>query len=34
LTGYQVSKRKARRGLATLCVSGEMGMALSIENSL
>jgi len=25
-------KRKARRGLATLCVSGGMGMALAIEN--
>jgi acetyl-CoA acetyltransferase len=29
-----MSNRKARRGLATLCVSGGMGMALSIENSL
>jgi acetyl-CoA acetyltransferase len=27
-------KRNARRGLATLCVSGGMGMALAIENSL
>jgi acetyl-CoA acetyltransferase len=27
-------KRKVRRGLATLCVSGGMGMALAIENSL
>jgi acetyl-CoA acetyltransferase len=25
-------KRKARRGLATLCVSGGMGMTLAIEN--
>jgi acetyl-CoA acetyltransferase len=27
-------KRKARRGLATLCVSGGMGMTLAIENAL
>jgi acetyl-CoA acetyltransferase len=26
-------KRKARRGLAALCVSGGMGMALAIENA-
>jgi acetyl-CoA acetyltransferase len=25
-------KRRARRGVATLCVSGGMGMALAIEN--
>jgi len=25
-------KRKAKRGVATLCVSGGMGMALAIEN--
>jgi acetyl-CoA acetyltransferase len=25
-------KRKSKRGLATLCVSGGMGMALAIEN--
>ena len=31
---YEMLKRKARRGLATLCVSGGMGMALAIENSL
>jgi acetyl-CoA C-acetyltransferase len=30
----EMLKRKARRGLATLCVSGGMGMALAIENSL
>jgi len=27
-------KRKARRGLATLCVSGGMGMAQAMDNSL
>jgi acetyl-CoA acetyltransferase len=26
-------KRKAKRGAATLCVSGGMGMALAVENS-
>jgi len=31
---HEMRKRKARRGLATLCVSGGMGMALAIENSL
>ena len=30
---HEMLKRKARRGLATLCVSGGMGMALAIENS-
>jgi acetyl-CoA acetyltransferase len=25
-------KRKAKRGVATLCVSGGLGMALAIEN--
>ncbi len=29
----EMLKRKARRGLATLCVSGGMGMALAIENA-
>jgi acetyl-CoA C-acetyltransferase len=29
---HETLKRKARRGLATLCVSGGMGMALAIEN--
>jgi acetyl-CoA C-acetyltransferase len=29
---HEIRKRKARRGLATLCVSGGMGMALAIEN--
>jgi len=31
---HELLKRKASRGLATLCVSGGMGMALAIENSL
>lgn len=31
---HEMLKRKARRGLATLCISGGMGMALAIENSL
>jgi len=31
---HEMLKQKARRGLATLCVSGGMGMALAIENSL
>jgi acetyl-CoA C-acetyltransferase len=31
---HEMLKRKARRGLAALCVSGGMGMALAIENSL
>jgi acetyl-CoA acetyltransferase len=31
---HELVKRKARRGLATLCVSGGMGMALAIENCL
>jgi acetyl-CoA C-acetyltransferase len=31
---HEMLKRKARRGLATLCVSGGMGMALAIENSM
>jgi len=30
---HEMLKRKARRGLATLCVSGGMGMALAIEAS-
>ncbi len=29
---HEMLKRKARRGLATLCVSGGMGMALAVEN--
>ncbi len=29
---HEMLKRNARRGLATLCVSGGMGMALAIEN--
>ena len=28
---YEMIRRHARRGLATLCVSGGMGMALAIE---
>ena len=31
---HEMLKRKARRGLATLCISGGMGMALAIESSL
>ncbi|MGB6385752.1 MAG: thiolase family protein [Terriglobales bacterium] len=31
---HEMMKRNARRGVATLCVSGGMGMALAIENSL
>jgi acetyl-CoA C-acetyltransferase len=30
---HEMLKRKARRGLATLCVSGGMGMTLAIENA-
>lgn len=29
---HELMRRKARRGLATLCVSGGMGMAIAIEN--
>jgi acetyl-CoA C-acetyltransferase len=29
---YEMMKRRSRRGLATLCVSGGMGTALAIEN--
>lgn len=29
---HEMLKRKVRRGMATLCVSGGMGMALAIEN--
>ena len=29
---HEMLKRKARRGVATLCVSGGMGMALAMEN--
>jgi len=31
---HEMLRRKARRGLATLCVSGGMGMALALENAL
>lgn len=30
---HELLRRKAQRGLATLCVSGGMGMALAIENA-
>ncbi len=29
---YEMRRRKARRGLATLCVSGGMGMAMALES--
>jgi acetyl-CoA C-acetyltransferase len=29
---YEMMRRQARRGLATLCVSGGMGMAMALEN--
>jgi len=28
---YEMARRRARRGLATLCVSGGLGMALGVE---
>jgi acetyl-CoA C-acetyltransferase len=31
---HEMLKRKSKRGLATLCVSGGMGMALAIENAV
>ena len=31
---HEMMKRKAKRGVATLCVSGGMGMALALENSV
>jgi acetyl-CoA C-acetyltransferase len=30
---HEMLKRKAHRGVATLCVSGGMGMALALENA-
>jgi acetyl-CoA C-acetyltransferase len=30
---HEMMKRKAKRGVATLCVSGGMGMALALENT-
>jgi acetyl-CoA acetyltransferase len=30
---HELLRRKAKRGVATLCVSGGMGMALAIENT-
>ena len=29
---HELRRRNAERGLATLCVSGGMGMAMAIEN--
>ena len=29
---HEMLKRRAKRGVATLCVSGGMGMALALEN--
>jgi acetyl-CoA C-acetyltransferase len=29
---HEMLKRKAKRGVATLCVSGGLGMALALEN--
>jgi acetyl-CoA C-acetyltransferase len=29
---YEMKRRRAKRGLATLCVSGGLGMAMAIEN--
>src|SRR5499427_6290920 len=29
---YEMLRRKAKRGLATLCVSGGMGMAIGLES--
>jgi acetyl-CoA C-acetyltransferase len=29
---HEMRKRKVKRGVATLCVSGGMGMALALEN--
>jgi acetyl-CoA C-acetyltransferase len=29
---HEMLKRNARRGVATLCVSGGMGMALALES--
>ncbi|HVJ25939.1 MAG TPA: hypothetical protein VM493_00295, partial [Vicinamibacterales bacterium] len=29
---HEMQKRKVRRGLATLCVSGGMGMAMAFES--
>jgi acetyl-CoA C-acetyltransferase len=30
---HEMLKRKSRRGVATLCVSGGMGMALALDNA-
>jgi acetyl-CoA C-acetyltransferase len=29
---HEIRRRKVQRGVATLCVSGGLGMALAIEN--
>jgi acetyl-CoA C-acetyltransferase len=31
---HEMQKRNTRRGVATLCVSGGMGMALALENAV
>jgi acetyl-CoA C-acetyltransferase len=31
---HELEKRNARRGLATLCVSGGLGMAMAIEREV
>jgi len=31
---HELIKRQAKRGVATLCVSGGMGMALALENTV
>jgi acetyl-CoA C-acetyltransferase len=30
---YEMMRRKAKRGLATLCVSGGMGMSMALERA-
>ena len=30
---YEMRRRRARRGLATLCISGGLGIALLLENA-
>jgi acetyl-CoA C-acetyltransferase len=30
---HEMKKRRARRGLATLCISGGMGLALLVERA-
>jgi acetyl-CoA C-acetyltransferase len=31
---HEMRRRNSRRGVATLCVSGGMGMALALENAV